>query len=127
MSTKRTILLIDDDETMLIALSKKLDSAYALVTTSQPREAVRLAIEHEPDLILCDIEMPGHNGGAVAADMAGHPQTAAIPFIFLTSVVSPLQAHEMDETIDGKPCVAKGGPLPVLLRKIESALAPKPA
>lgn len=124
MSQRRKILLIDDDEATLAALKVKLSATYRLVTTSEPRQALGLALQHKPDLILCDIEMPGHGGPAVAAEMDANAETAAIPFIYLTGVVSPVQARDMDETLGGKPCVAKGGPLPLLLSRIESALAP---
>jgi CheY-like chemotaxis protein len=125
--SRPVILLIDDDDATLSVLRTKLSATYRLVTTTQPRDALGLAIQHKPDLILCDIDMPGHGGLAVAAEMAANAGTAAIQLIYLTGVVSPVQARDMDETIGGRPCVAKGGPLPLLLSRIESLLASRPA
>lgn len=122
MERKRKILMIDDDETVLLALRKKLEGRYELVQSMEPKKAVMLALAHEPDLILCDIEMPEHNGGDVAAALAANPRTAGIPFMFLTSMVSPVEAHQLEGKVDGKPGVAKGGPLPLLLQKIEALL-----
>jgi len=44
----------------------------------------QLAREHQPDLIICDIMMPGMDGYTVLMSLQHTPDTATIPFIFLT-------------------------------------------
>jgi len=46
---------------------------------------VQRAIEHLPDLIICDIMMPEMDGYGVLEELRKDPRTAAIPFIFLTA------------------------------------------
>ena len=119
MDEKKKILLIDDDEAIINYLVAKLAKNYELVSTTQPRKAVALAKTERPDVILCDIDMPDFGGGDVAAALAEDPQTAHIPLIYLTSLVSPQEAQEMDGFVGGRPGVAKKATLAELLRRIE--------
>lgn len=119
MDQKKKILLIDDDEAIINYLAAKLSKNYELVTTTQPRKAVALARAESPDVILCDIDMPDFGGGDVAAALAEDPQTAGIPLIYLTSLVSPQEARDMDGFVGGRPGVAKKATLAELLSRIE--------
>lgn len=46
---------------------------------------VQRAIEHIPDLVICDIMMPEMDGYGVLEELRKDPRTATIPFIFLTA------------------------------------------
>ena len=46
---------------------------------------LELARAHRPDLIICDIAMPGMDGYSVLTALRSDPNTATIPFIFLTA------------------------------------------
>lgn len=116
---RKKILLIDDDEAIVSYLVTKLAKNYDLTSTTQPRRAVALAKAERPDVILCDIDMPDFGGGDVAAALAEDPQTCGIPLIYLTALVSPQEASEMDGYVGGRPGVAKKAPLAELLRRIE--------
>jgi CRP-like cAMP-binding protein len=56
-----------------------------VLTAPNGKEGVRLAQEHHPELILCDIMMPGLDGHGVLYILRNNPETANIPFIFLTA------------------------------------------
>ncbi|RYG64879.1 diguanylate cyclase [bacterium] len=58
-------------------------------------QALALAREHEPDLILLDVMMPGFNGFEVARELKKDEQTSDIPIIFVTA------NHEMDTLVQG--------------------------
>lgn len=66
MSAKK-ILIVDDSKVVLQAFSMKLrSSGYQVITAEEGGEAVRLARNERPDLILLDIAFPpdvGHGGG----------------------------------------------------------------
>src|SRR5882724_10169214 len=58
---------------------------FAVVSAEHGSRGIELARNHTPDLILCDVMMPGLDGYAVLQALRAHPATATIPFIFLTA------------------------------------------
>jgi len=120
--TSPKILAIDDDDTVLLYLRKKLGDRYQMVTTDDPASAVRMAVMERPDLILCDIDMPDMDGAEVCEALAARSDTAKIPFMYLTSMVSPNDVRELSGMVGGRPGVAKRAPLPELIAAIEKML-----
>ena len=57
---------------------------YFVRQAANGEEGYKMALESLPDLIICDILMPGMDGYSVKNKLGGIPETAAIPFIFLT-------------------------------------------
>jgi CheY-like chemotaxis protein len=121
MSEKKRVLLIDDDEAVVAHLSVKLSKRYDVVSTVDPGQAVALARRELPDVILCDIDMPGMSGGDVAAALAQDSATARIPLIYLTALVSPEEAKELQGQVGGRPGVSKRAPLAELVERIDEA------
>jgi CheY-like chemotaxis protein len=122
-TNKKCILLIDDDETVLAYLVPKLSKLYEVVSTSDPRKAAGLARTQLPDVILCDIDMPGMSGGDVANELEGDSLTARIPFLYLTDLVSPEEARDLGGHVGGKPGIAKRAPMAELVKWIEEMAA----
>lgn len=118
MSGKKRVLLVDDDATVLDYLGAKLSKIYEVVATSDPRQAVTLARRELPDVILCDIDMPQMSGGEVAAALADDSGLSRIPFLYLTDLVSPQEARELQGVVGGRPGVAKRAPLAELVARI---------
>ncbi len=82
----KTILIIEDDSlirTNLQYLLNKVD--YKLLVASNGEEGIKIAREANPDLIICDILMPGIDGYEVKSRLEKDEKTALIPFIFLTA------------------------------------------
>lgn len=123
MGEAKKILLIDDDQAVLAYLMAKLAPHYALVSTTDPHQAVDLAKAEQPDLVLCDIDMPGMGGGDVVAALAENPRTAGIPVMYLTALVSPEETRDMGGNVGGRPGVAKRAPIAELLQRIDELLA----
>src|SRR5690606_41231782 len=81
-----TILLIEDNEEMSENITSILKLAhYNVITASNGKDGVALAQKEHPDLILCDVMMPELDGYGVLHILNGDPETANIPFIFLTA------------------------------------------
>ncbi len=79
-------LIIDDDENIRDNIREIFELTGAKVYTApNGREGIILAAEVKPDLILCDIAMPGLNGYEVKQSLAQSKETLAIPFIYLTA------------------------------------------
>ncbi|NDJ17701.1 putative bifunctional diguanylate cyclase/phosphodiesterase [Myxacorys almedinensis] len=82
----KTILVIEDDETIRSNLLEILDlEGFRVLGAEQGVAGVRKATAYLPDLILCDIRMPELDGYGVLEALRSHPLTAAIPVIFLTA------------------------------------------
>lgn len=91
-SDSRPIVLCVEDETALRAdLVEELEEAgYTAVPAAGGDEAVARCGKTPPDLVLCDINMPGMNGYAVLETLRErYPELADTPFVFLTALASP--------------------------------------
>ncbi|CAH1000700.1 Regulator of RpoS [Neolewinella maritima] len=81
-----TVLIIEDNQEVRENLAEILDLyGYRTRTAANGLEGAKLAIEHLPDIILCDIMMPELDGFGVLNLLAGNDRTAAIPFVFITA------------------------------------------
>jgi DNA-binding response OmpR family regulator len=80
-------LLVIEDEAPLRANLVRIFTAegYRVITAADGDEGVRRAREDRPDLVICDILMPRLDGYGVLASLRSQPETAALPFIFLTA------------------------------------------
>lgn len=83
---KARILLVDDDERNLLALSHVLKDLAEVVTASSGKDALRLLLTQDFAVILLDVFMPGMDGYEVAGLIRERQQTARIPIIFLSAV-----------------------------------------
>lgn len=82
----KKILLIEDNPGMRENTAEILElSNYKVFTAPDGKEGVRLATSERPDLIICDIMMPELDGYGVLHMLSKNPETASIPFIFLTA------------------------------------------
>jgi len=82
----KTILVIEDNEDVRENLEEILELyGYTVVLAEDGKVGVEKAIEHQPDLILCDVMMPRLDGFGVLNILTKKPETASIPFIFLTA------------------------------------------
>lgn len=80
------ILLIEDNPDVRENTQELLElSDYDVKVAENGKIGVRLAKELLPDLIICDIMMPELDGYGVLQILSKQPQTASIPFIFLTA------------------------------------------
>jgi putative two-component system response regulator len=119
---KPRLLIVDDDEMVLKALRLELEDRYAVLTTRQPGEVLPLAHRERPDLILCDIEMPGTDGGDLSAALFADGGTRDIPLLFLTGLASPADLTNTRGELAGRPAISKSAPIGQLIEKIEALL-----
>lgn len=85
MSHER-ILVIEDQEDVRENIVELLQlSNYTVSWAANGKEGVKMALDSPPDLILCDIMMPGMDGYEVLYLLSKNPTTSTLPFIFLTA------------------------------------------
>ncbi len=77
------ILVVDDDRLILYGLTVGLRSAgYRTIDADSGEKAIKIAHEHEIDLAIVDVRMPGMSGIELAEQLRAH---AGIPCIFLSA------------------------------------------
>lgn len=75
-----------DDEPVLRQLVRaSLDPAYEIVEARDGAEAIRLAREHRPDLVVLDMMMPEKSGIEVLTELRADPVLCATPVVMLTA------------------------------------------
>lgn len=81
------ILIVDDVATNRIVMKVKLAAAcYEVEQAGCGREALRMALNNKPDLVLLDIIMPDMSGVEVCRALKANPTTAAIPVVLITAL-----------------------------------------
>jgi CheY-like chemotaxis protein len=56
--TKKLILAVDDEPSILLAVEDTLNEKYDVITAKNGKEAVKMAEKHRPDLVVMDVMMP---------------------------------------------------------------------
>ncbi|HTA29585.1 MAG TPA: histidine kinase dimerization/phospho-acceptor domain-containing protein, partial [Candidatus Cybelea sp.] len=81
-----TVLGVDDNQTNRQLLQAMLSgSHHRLLLASNGREAIEIACQTKPDLILLDVRMPGMDGRQVLQALRQNPTLASIPVIAVTA------------------------------------------
>jgi len=87
---KKLILLVEDSEPIRENTSELLELAgYEMVIATDAYNALELVKLKPPDLILCDISMPGMDGYTFLQTIKDNSQLSSIPFIFFTAYSEP--------------------------------------
>ena len=93
-----TLLVIEDNIEMREYLCSRLSADYTIIEAGDGNAAVQSAFEAVPDLILCDIVIPGKNGLELTQIFKSDIRTAHIPVILLTAKDQENQKIEGMET-----------------------------
>ena len=80
-----TVLLADDNRDMREYVERILSRRYRVITAADGRQALELAREHAPDLILTDVMMPRMDGFALLRALRQDAQTITVPVVMLSA------------------------------------------
>lgn len=84
------ILLIEDDPATRDSTSILLKREdFKVIEAADGLEGIRLAVTEQPDIVISDWIMPRMSGDKVLKELRSRPDTAHIPFIFLTARAAP--------------------------------------
>lgn len=92
------IVVVEDEEGLRCDIVEELQEAgYRTLAAREGQEALDLLVDTTPDLLLCDITMPGLDGYEVLRKLRiDRPDLSNTPFVFLTALSDP------NEIIEGK-------------------------
>ena len=86
---RATILVVDNSSTNLsLACSILEPFGYQVIAVKRVREALILAKQTPPDLILSDLHMPDESGFDFILAVKADPQLRSIPFVFISSTTT---------------------------------------
>lgn len=86
---KPVVLLIDDDEEVRGYIRSLLENVYVVHEAENAEVGFHLVLEHQPDIIVCDVIMHGMTGVEFCTTMKEAPSLSHIPIILLTGTSSP--------------------------------------
>ena len=118
---EKKILIVDDDPVTLKMLEKFLLSAgYWVAKATNGKEALYIADDFLPDLIILDIVMPVMDGTEAMEKLKKNPRTKNIPVLFLSSLIT--KKDELGKFAKSKGYLAKPIVREKLLKEIDKCL-----
>jgi CheY-like chemotaxis protein len=82
----KTILIIEDNPEIRENTSEIFEmKGFKVLSAENGSAGITMAMQSRPDVILCDILMPGKDGYQVIRELKSKSTTASIPFIYVTA------------------------------------------
>lgn len=82
---KPIVLIVDDNRDIQQLVGELLNADYNILTASNGKEGVKMAVRHVPDLIICDVMMPVMDGLECCRHIKSEISTSHIPVLMLTA------------------------------------------
>jgi CheY-like chemotaxis protein len=122
---KARVLVVDDEPALsaLVRISLEETGLYEVMVENFSYQALATARRFRPDVIVLDVNMPGKDGGDVAAEIRADADLAGTPILFFTSLVSAEEAEEREPSGKAKQFLSKKADPAVLIRTITTVLA----
>ena len=86
LDARPCVLVVDDDPDLRSLANMQLGDGFDVIQAATGEEALALAADKTPDVILLDIMMPGMDGSEVLTALSNNPDTRDIPVIFLSAL-----------------------------------------
>lgn len=91
VSSAPRVLVVDDDAAIRLVCKTTLHlDGCEVIEAANGQEALELALEQAPDLVLLDISMPVLDGFGLAAALRENERTRRVPLVFLSGETDPL-------------------------------------
>jgi DNA-binding response OmpR family regulator len=122
--SRKKILVIDDSIEILMWLKTILDiEGYSVQIAASGRVGEEKAHKYLPDLIISDVMMPAPNGFDLRRILSQDPETAHIPFIFITARTAGVDQIYAKEVLGAFDYITKPFTSSQLAKKVKLALA----
>jgi CheY-like chemotaxis protein len=91
----KKILIADDSRTFRQLEEELLKRRYTLLQAENGAQAIQLAVQELPDIILLDLQMPVMDGAKVLALLKSNQATSAIPVVLITTIANNEQVEQL--------------------------------
>ncbi|HEY0000933.1 MAG TPA: response regulator [Actinoplanes sp.] len=119
-----TVLVVDDRHTNRELVRTLLGyQGHQVIEAGEGGEALRLAREEHPDLVLTDIMMPGMDGWELARELRAAPDTATTPIVFLTAAYLEDETRPFVEACGVSRMLPRSADPPTLMQVVTEVLA----
>ena len=128
MSDAAKILVADDEQECIDFVREALaETPYEVLAARDGEEALSMAREHKPNLIILDVQMPKRDGFAVFGELRADEALRDIPVIMLTAISErtgvKLSGQDMGEYMGTEPDAFVDKPIePIVLRQAVNTL-----
>jgi DNA-binding response OmpR family regulator len=118
----KKLLIVDDEDGVRALVRMTLDTGdYQIIEASDGHEALDLAREHRPDLILLDVMLPDLSGMDVCRKIKDDPDLASTTIVMLTARAQTSDVGDAEEAGADGYFTKPFSPI-ALMRKVESVL-----
>jgi len=128
MSDATKVLIADDEQECIDFVRETLaEASYEVLAAMDGEQALKIAREQQPDLIILDVQMPKLGGFEVFAQLRGDEKLSSIPVIMLTAVTQrtglKFSSSDMGEYIGSEPEAYIDKPIePIVLKQAVNRL-----
>ena len=120
----KKLLIVDDEDGVRALVRMTLDNGlYEIIEASDGLEALDLAREHHPDLVLLDVMLPDLSGMDVCRKIKDDPDLASTTVVMLTARAQTADLGDAEEAGADGYFTKPFSPI-ALTRKVESILGP---
>lgn len=95
MADLKQVLIIDDEDTLLDAMTKALSETFVIKTAKDGESGLKIAFETHPDLIILDYKMPGIDGIETLDRLRQDDWGKLVPVFFATNSYEPQLVHKV--------------------------------
>ncbi|VGO16452.1 Alkaline phosphatase synthesis transcriptional regulatory protein PhoP [Pontiella desulfatans] len=115
------VLVVEDNPDLRMVLETELEDDYEILTASNGREGLELALLHLPDLVIADIMMPVMSGIELCSALKGNELTNHIPVVMLTARDKESEQVEGLE-VGANDYITKPFSIPILKMRVNNLL-----
>lgn len=120
----RKLLIVDDEDGVRALVRMTLDGGgYEIIEACEGGQALEMARQHRPDLVLLDVMLPDISGLEVCRELKGDPDLASMTIVMLTARAQTTDLGDAEEAGADGYFTKPFSPI-ALTRKVESVLGP---
>lgn len=120
----RKLLIVDDEDGVRALVRMTLDSgSFEIIEAAEGAQALQMARERRPDLVLLDVMLPDISGLDVCRELKADPDLASMTIIMLTARAQTADLGDAEEAGADGYFTKPFSPI-ALTRKVESFLGP---
>jgi DNA-binding response OmpR family regulator len=85
LDSKPSLVIVEDNQDMREFLFELLNEDYHCIAANNGKDGIRMITEQIPDMVICDLMMPGIDGLQVCNTLKNDERTSHIPLMLLTA------------------------------------------